>query len=233
MNANWLARVAVVGWCWMGVAVAQATGSIAGMVTDMGGKPVGSVLVTYQRKAVSAEDARVAVGKMFSLDGGFRFQGLAAATYYLCVQSAPSRGYLDSCEWTFQAPSVALAPGQAVANVRLALEKGARLEVRVKDPKKIVPNKSDASGFFETGVYGGNGVYHSAPLLSKDNEGSDFVLVVPYEKDLTVTWSGSDHRVVDEQGKDVDKADAKLKVKAARTDAKMRVELIVDKAAKK
>ena len=89
-----------------------------------------------------------------------------------------------------------------MSNVRLTLEKGARLEIRVKHPKQLVPSPARpiANAFFVTGVWTANGLHHPSRLTAQDKDGSTFVVIVPYQQAMRVDFTGSNHAITDTQG---------------------------------
>lgn len=189
------------GWAPAGAAV--LTGAIEGVVVTQKAEPVSNVFVSYLRVPHARTDpAPPGGGATTGADGRFAFQGLMEGDHVLCVQSAPSRGYADTCEWDMNPPRVNVKAGNPVRNVRLALDKGAQLSVRVNDPDRTIPplGKPGTGGFFRAGVRTPDGVNHAVKLRLQDQEASTFVLVVPYQRPLRLRFEGSNHAMNDGKG---------------------------------
>jgi hypothetical protein len=135
-------------------------------------------------------------------DTKLAFARLTAGTYLLCARAAPSRQLVEFCEWTLHPPSVRLISGQAVGGVQLLLSEGARLELRVDDPKGLLPNPEEPrpGTEFHIGVRTGEGLFHEARLTSRDNVGKLWFLIVPFNVSLRLDAPALNVDVSDDKG---------------------------------
>src|SRR6266436_6720458 len=114
------------------VSLAQ-TGTITGSVLDTKDKAVGNALVTANSSPTSGSADPKAHNLHAATDksGNFSFTNLPVGVYRICVP-ASDPGLLDPCQW--YVPVMAkVAANQNVSGLRILLEQGVRLQVRIDD----------------------------------------------------------------------------------------------------
>ena len=140
----------------LGCGFGQATGKISGVVTDEAGTAVPGAYVTYFRTPNAPTDTvPVGEGQYTAATGQYSFANLIPATYGLCVQVAPSRGFPPLCGWTFTVtpPRTTLVAGQS-ATINITIRRGLRVQVRLNDPSKLLLTPGDrATTSFVTASY--------------------------------------------------------------------------------
>jgi hypothetical protein len=181
------------------------TASIGGTVLDAKSqKPIPSALVMATQTGPSGFTARTKSGG----DGAFRFQGLPAGTFSLCVQTAGGR-YLDVCQWNGGSPTVTLSAGQAAAGVSVRLAPASVLNVQVQDPQKVLSQKTKDGRrpHLAVGVWGPGGLYYPARSLgaapAANIQGGvtyNFQLPVPRDTTLTLHVASRDVNLGDAGG---------------------------------
>jgi hypothetical protein len=185
--------------CFQAAPLFAQPGSLAGLVSDEGGKAVTGAFITANRETLP-----VATGRAFSAaDGTFQIGGLPAGSYTVCVQF-PSAGFVDTCEWQILPLRVDVKAGQATAGLKFKLQKGAILHVRLNDPGNLLQPSSTAIAKTAPrvllGVQTARGLLHPATQVSKDATGTTHAVTVPFDTALSFTVVGSNVSLADEKG---------------------------------
>ncbi len=196
----------------LGVALAQSsgtTGTIRGSVTDLAGTPLAGATVRYMAipASVAAGAPRPVPGEkvvngsvVADANGKFTAAGLPAATALLCA-NVPGAPYLDPCIWG-NAVRAAVAGG-AIANQNLSLSKGVYLNVRINDPKGLLPAGVDGPWTkrkIQVGVAYGTGAYQGALNTSADSGGRNYQLIIPAGKSFVLWLYSSDFALANSSG---------------------------------
>ncbi len=184
-------------------AQALAVSTISGTVTTADdGSPIMGANIHYRRvpRLVSAgHTPKVAPGESLvsstvvtDVKGAFAAPNLPAGDYIVCAD-VPSQPYLDPCRWS-STPRLTVSSG-IPALQPLVLKKGVYLNVRVNDPKGLLPpflNGPLRAANLIVGVVFGNGAFLGAANTSIDSAGRDFQMAIPAGVPLKV-WLFSRH----------------------------------------
>jgi hypothetical protein len=190
--------------------ICQSTGSISGVVVGADG-PAISANITANKKGAPPASGRVDT----AANGSFTISGLPDGVYELCA-SPKSGPYLDPCNWSPEAPTAQIAEGKPATGVRLVLDKGMPLHVRIDDPGKLLdtlpgPNKS--SPHVLVGVFTRRRTFQPLGLTGKDASGQNRQTTVPMDRDVSLHIFGRDVVVKDAAGAAVDLAGTTISVK--------------------
>ena len=180
----------------------NATASLQGVVSD-GPKQLSNIHVTYTRELAKPGDATpMMFGTLTDAKGQFNFSGLIAGSYVLCAVANPDLSLVPTCKFTMSPQKVSIAAGQAVSGVKIAMEKGTRLEFRVDDPFRLlsVPSVPNPDKAVFVGVQSVEKLIHSATLDSRDVLGLNYYIIVPHGKPLTARIQGQNVDVLDASG---------------------------------
>jgi len=192
----------------MAAQTVNATASLQGVVTD-GPKPVANVHVTYARELAKAGDPTpMMLGVLTDANGQFRFSGLMAGSYVLCAVANPDLSLVPTCKFTMSPQRVTVGSGQAVTGVKIAMDKGHRLDFRVDDPFQLLstPNIPNPSKSVYVGVQSAERLVHGATLDSRDALGLNYYMIVPHGKPLTAKIQGQGVDVLDAKGLQADQS---------------------------
>jgi len=209
-------------------ALAQAqTGTIRGTVTSQDGKPVGGAVVSYARIPVFLTPAqgfpryRLAPGELAvnywvvaDGNGDFAVDGLPAGKYLLCVE-VPGLPFLNPCKWSTSVLAV-LASGATVP-VRIPLNLGVYLKVRIDDPQGLLPPTRKSPLDFphlSVGVVFGSGAYHALTEVSVDSAGRNFQIAVPAAIPLQLYLSSHNVKLADSSGSPIDNQGTRVSFQA-------------------
>ncbi len=138
--------------------------------------------------------------------GAFALSGLPAGSYAICA-SVPGLPYLDPCKWS--AGPIVNVSANATTGYTLALTKGVFLNVRISDPKHLLPQVKDRplhAGKLIVGVKFGDGAYQGAQNTGVDANGRDYQMVVPAGAPLQLWLFSRDVALADVAGKPVNSA---------------------------
>lgn len=181
------------------VALSQTEGSIAGTIAGDDGKPVAAAVI-IQRTTLPVARAQVPATAI----GTFAFSSLPAGTYMFC---AVADGYLDPCTWSIQPPTVQLADGQAVTGFKLVVKKGAKLQVHLNDPDKILSASAVAkpgAPHVVLGIFTPGHTFVPLTLVGTDATGQNYQATVPVEQSVTSLYiNGRNALVLDQTGAQV------------------------------
>jgi hypothetical protein len=167
----------------------EATGSLHGQVQDTEGRPLAGAVVSYMSvapsvaaglRATPAPGEKLATGSVVAgADGGFKLSGLPSAQHVLCA-AVPSGPYLNPCVWR-QGVRTAVTAGSEASAI-IVLEKGVYLNVRVNDPKGLLPAVVDGLWTprkLKVGVTYGSGAFEAAQNTSVDASGRNYQMTIP------------------------------------------------------
>lgn len=187
---------------------AQSTlGTISGVVTGDDGLPLAGVRVTAsaalpQGLAVSGV---LATGPtrgraVSSSTGDFVLENVPAGLYTVCAQGAAM--HLDPCNWGQTPLPVAVAANERVSGVKLNLIRGALVQIRLNDSKRILdsgPN-SAAQSHVLMGVATQAGHFYPVFSAGSDSKGRDQKLLVPLHVNLELKIISSNVALADSSG---------------------------------
>lgn len=188
---------------------AQAPASVGGRVLVGPGnsRPLAQAAVVLSPQTADAEGRATYPATMADAQGEFRFATVPPGTYSICVVVPTGVAALDPCNWPEHAVVVTLAPGQAVTDFVVRLERAARLRVRVDDPDRLVVTPARAraaqtagNNQLEIGTWNAAGLRVAARLVADDAAGVDYELIVPRGRDLQLRALAEGLRVQDEAG---------------------------------
>jgi hypothetical protein len=128
--------------------------------------------------------------------GSFSAAGLPPGQYQVCVE-AP--GYLPSCAWS-GSKWVALSPGQQLQLEDTALMEAAAIQIRIEDPRHLLPAVSVPSPVLNVGVRAIGDVYYTATQTGADVNGRNAQIQVPFGQPLTFWAYSWKYRISDGQG---------------------------------
>jgi hypothetical protein len=162
-------------------AVLAQTGGIQGIVLDSKNKPVNnSLVIAGHAPASGAADPKGRnLHAITDKAGAFSFSALPVGSYRICVQ-APATDLLDPCQWS--APVIAkVIAGQAGSPVHIVLDQGIPLNIRIDDVGQLLAKSEGkiAGAHLSVGVWGGNNLFHAAPIAGKDSSGRNHMIYVP------------------------------------------------------
>jgi hypothetical protein len=155
-------------------------GEIDGFILDESNQPVAGAVVTFTRMfAADTLTPLPANGVVSQPDGSFFFAGLPAGAYRICAQ-LNGGSLLNPCEWSSEPPLVAITAGQVLPGVKIALQQGVQVNVRVDDPNQVLPRPGKANKGNEVivGIWTKSG-FHDVPRVFQDSAGQNHLLVVP------------------------------------------------------
>lgn len=187
---------------------AQSTvGTISGIVMGDDGRPLAGVRITAsaalpQSLAISGVPATgPARGRVISTStGDFVLQNVPAGTYTVYAQGAQM--HLDPCDWGQTPPPISVAANEKVTGVRLKLVRGALVQIRLSDSKRILdlgPN-SAAQPHVLMGVSTQAGHFYPVFNAGSDSKGRDQKLLVPLHVNLQLKIIGSNVALADSAG---------------------------------
>jgi hypothetical protein len=144
-----------------------------------------------------------------SLEGDFTIRGLPPGDFVLCAR-VPNRDVVDPCFWGSgsSARTIHVTSGQAVTGQTLALERGRRLDITVRDPGKLLQEPLKGLGlprsqFLHLMLHGPQG---SRPvfLLSTrpEPDGQGYEATIPARDQVRLRVASKGLQVVDATGRD-------------------------------
>jgi hypothetical protein len=135
--------------------------------------------VPFNKHAATA--ATVAIAP----DGTFNFPPLVEGLYRVCPQTQGA--WISPCEWGDGAAArILLSGGQASASVRMVLEKGALVTVRVNDPGQFLGAATKSDVGLLIGVSSDSFVFHRAALIAQDKGGRTYQVLVPFDRSIDI-----------------------------------------------
>lgn len=190
------------------VAQGQDGASVYGNVVDENGKPVEGARVTVWKRA--APDT-LGVGKVpgsvtTASNGAFTMKGLAPGEYRFCAQ-LPKSDFINPCRWRVKAPLVVVRTRAMLMDVRVQLEKGHRIPIRVQDPQgRLAAHLEKTRGaVMDIGVSGPGEPFQHAMEVSKQGNAYEYAVVVPFDVPVKVSVHSNFFDIGDERGQRVAK----------------------------
>ncbi len=180
---------------------AQAPAQLFGVLVDSSGKPVVGAEVLAELMWDSSHNRKLGISRaVHTRSGGeFGFASLQPGLYRVCP-SIPGSDLLPNCIWSDQQPTVALNGGQLWTGLRLIMQRGQRVVIRIDDPGnelkvKDVPGAATGSekrknAFVQVGVVSKKG-FHPAKFESEDAGGETHMLVVPRNFPVSLSIRGT------------------------------------------
>jgi hypothetical protein len=203
----------------------QNTGSISGTLAGDDGLPVvGAVIANGAGVAASGRAITAA-------DGAFNITNLAPGIYTLCGRPK-SRGYLDPCTWSTDPPKVSVTAGQATANTKLVLSKGAVIDVRVNDPLRALgaitlPNAAGPLVLLEAMTP--RGPLEPLVMATKDALGIVYQTTIPFSTPTAISVTGNQVKITDSAGKVINLGGPSITVQRGPNDPPTAITLQVSK----
>ena len=215
--------------------LAQAQSSASGRILDDGGKPIPSAVVYLQPQQPQQGDPGNGQKADSTPDGKFSADGLADGVYNVCVHM-PEKGYINSCNWLKNPPTVTVKKGLPTANTDVPVQTGVKVQVRVNDPggNLQVLGPVTRPPFLLVGVWSEKGFFYPMSRVGGSSSGADYELTVPYESNMKVTVNGTALQVSLERGAaaDASKAGAAVPLRVTKGSAPKVLTLDVSAAAK-
>ncbi len=178
----------------------KGTATVQGEVLDSSGKALaGARVVVIASSADGVIQRAQSIGGTTDQDGRFSITGLNGGAYNVCA-SVPQSAYLNPCRWS-KPPFVRVEAGKVSKFIKITLEQGVRMKLRLEDPNgTITPFKQTAGRFIIPSVRLTNGRSQSFELISSDVDAHDYEIAVPADVDLQVSFIGTNVKVADEKG---------------------------------
>lgn len=209
---------------------AQAAGAISGIVADSDGQPLAGIFVTVTKLIMPQDGSQLSSGVITDASGVYSFKGLTADTYQLCVSADSRRGFVNSCEWNLQPPTVTLAENEQAPPTNLVVERGMRLELEVVDSKDIIatPGSSNGKKRLELGVWGTHGLFLPARLEQAKGGSKHYVVVVPSSAQFQIHAKGENFVVKTENGTALTNSKVRPRESTSTGETRRSLKMIVD-----
>jgi len=196
--------------------------TLTGRIYSDQGPPVTGTLVTVQ-PTVAASSGLTTYQAVTDGQGKFVVTVPAGAIYSVCAGN-PLAGLLNSCEWSLAQSQVRIPEQATSAEAIVTLQTGIPLPFRVSDPAGVLPRPgtvaapasvstsapAGATGVAATsaasapllsfGLWDSSGHYHFVPMISGDDQGVNFWILVPPNASFTLSITGSNIQVADKTG---------------------------------
>lgn len=204
-------------------------GGIQGVVVTPDGNPVSDAYVTYTRYSGADNGSPRAASYKLGKDGSFSITSLPAGTYTLCVAS-PVADYLDSCLWSDSPSRVDVGRNQLARGIRLVVDLGVKLTLRVDDPGRRLARVGNAAGAgsFRAGVIRENGLFVPLRMTNSDANGEVYELLVPPGQTHHLSIDSKAVRFNDASGRRLDRGRASIAVQIARGESAKAFRIIAD-----
>jgi len=178
-----------------------SSGTISGVVLAPNAKGIGRAVVNISARPTSraAAFAPYMTSVLTKNDGSFQVTGLADGTYAVCPH-LPNSFLLATCTWGIE--PLAVLTGGNPTSVRITLQQGADLFVRVDDPAgKVAASLGKVPGaLLILAVRTPSGVFVPLPETVADKTGSDHHLNVPVGTALLIAAQSSSFALSDSHG---------------------------------
>lgn len=170
------------------------SGSVSGTLTGEDGSHIvgGRVTLLLVPQNPEAKLRQTLWSAVSGAGGAFQFGGLSEGTYQLCAQ-VPASAWLNPCEWGLQPPAVSLSNAQPAASFDFVLKKGAAVPIRIDDPGHFLSQnegKTPGAHLF-LGVRNDASAICPVPLLSRDANGRNYQIVVPFNATVNLVVHSS------------------------------------------
>lgn len=138
-----------------------------------------------------------------SLRGTFRLDNLPAGEYVLCAGSSNPK-FAESCFWFDGQPIFSLASGQKLSGQTVTLLAGRMVEVRLRDPSRLLSLEGSAPRSLVLQLHGPPG---TAPrglrAVRPESDGQFYRIVVPVKQPGSVVVSATGLVIGDEGGREL------------------------------
>lgn len=206
------------------LSLAQISGAeLAVEVHDTKGGAVTGAIVTIHRTSDGGPVSRTVSHRgVTGADGRFLFTGLIKGSWSACVLT-PSYKYLDPCEWSLPQSTV-IGTESSSGELDITLQSGRLVTLRVDDHEKVVPTPISKVTDTELriGAWGRDGQFHNARMISSDQRGHNYEILVPEDADLEFGVSARNIEVMDQAGKAVREQDREpVKVRPSESPKKL------------
>jgi hypothetical protein len=188
---------------------ASTAGTVAGSVIDDSGRPVGGarVLISQALPAPLRQftPPPVIAGPSVTMvatdsNGIFSVAGLPDGQYVACAEvSAP--GLLDPCHWAASAPTFTVSAGQATADIKITMARGAVVPIHVDDPLALLQpvTESSIASDFQVHLITNKGLHHNASVQASSATSRDLAVTVPFDTAVTLRVMTNHHLIVNDQ----------------------------------
>jgi len=179
-------------------------GSISGNLRGDDGSAIsGGIIILHREPTEKSRMARQRTdwSTVTAATGVFQFSGLPEGNYTLCPHVQNST-WLSPCQWNFPTPTATISRLIPNASVTIVLKRGAAVPIRIDDAGQFLSQhegRTPGAGLL-LGISSPGSFFHSMPLLSKDSNGRNYQIVVPFNTQLTLVVHPSFYRVNDTGG---------------------------------
>ncbi len=181
--------------------VPKATGGLEGEVLYQGKAVAGASIGVFYSSVDGPVHAGEAGRAITDAEGRFAVAGLRAAPYIVCLRAAADE-LLDPCEWSLTPPLARVKAGETTRGLKITLDRGVKFKIRLEDPDKVIATRSNqrADTSLVLGVWSKQGFFHPARLVSSDDTGLDYELLLPPGADHNLKFEGNNVDVADSHG---------------------------------
>ena len=160
-----------------------------GKSIDSDGKLVANASVHFHNTADTSKSQRVTGNSV----GDFVAPAsLADGVYKVCVQVPGNELYVDPCQWRKSPQFVQVKNGKLPANFTAQAERGVRVKVHINDQfRTLLPTGAANSPRLSTAILSETQILYGMRLLRRNATGLDYELIVPYDSDLMLHFSGA------------------------------------------
>jgi len=179
-------------------------GSLSGTLLGDDGSPVlGAYVTLHLRTPVIAErqPQKRQFGTNSGIRGAFRFDGLKAGSYGICIQ-ATGTAWLDPCDWGLSVPQVAIGSGLMQPTVTVTLTRGAIVPIRIDDSGQLLgqhlgktPGADLLIGISRLGQ-----PFRPTSFVSEDGGGRNHQIVIPFGASVRLIVASSFFKFADTKG---------------------------------
>ena len=185
---------------------ALRSATLEGRITSEKGKPIGNIGVSVARSLTDGLVANPITYRTTTDNSGkFSVEISASGTYVICANSYDEE-LLDSCQWPNSSASIRIDASQKKIQASVALQRATTMRIRIDDPQHLLPNPQGPNPgvILQVGVYSQAGRYYQARLVSSDQNGLNFEILVPPSSTIRPAIDGAGIRVFDSNGLQVD-----------------------------
>jgi len=192
--------VAATGW----TQTPPVRGTISGVLNGEDGSAIaGGTIKLHLVQRDSPKFARQTTdwAAVSGTGGAFQFVGLTEGSYTLCPR-VPNSTWLNPCEWNFPTPTATISRSIPNPNVTITLKVGATVPIRIDDAGQSLEKnegKTPGAGLL-LGVSSPGFFFHTVPLSSKDSNGRNYQIIVPFNIQLTLVLHSAFYHVNDANG---------------------------------
>lgn len=195
-------------------AVVGTCATISGTLATTAAKPIRAA-ITLHDLSTSRTVGQTSFDHQYASksDGSFILTGVAAGKYEICVE-APPDNVLDPCVWSPPRPTITVAAGDAVTGLKVTVQTGSAVQIRVNDPQALVAgSKASAAGnALSLMVITRGNRYVNFRLLGSDAAGSNHYLVVPFNEPMMLVTASTQLALSDANGKAIPSGSQKVPI---------------------